>query len=102
MNKPINEFPVNEFPELHIAYIVVEMTDSEILCGIKPVCFELSRILHEYADMIKDGRGGQQAVEVYIDKNGNKLISSAVAWLGHEIPHEIHSHLPAETCQKSK
>ena len=89
--------PINEFPKSHIAHIVVEMTGSEILCGIKPTCFELSRILHEYADMIRDGRGGQQSVEVYTDKYGNKLTSSAATWLGHEIPHEIHNHLQTET-----
>ena len=88
-----------EFPKSHIAYIVVEMTDSETLCGIKPTYFELSRIHHEYADMIKDGRGGQQAVEVYTDQNGNKLTISMATWLGHEIPHEIQSHSQAEICQ---
>lgn len=91
-----------EFPKLHIAYITVEIADSEILCGIKPICFELSRILHEYANMFKDGRGGQQAVEVYTDQNGNKLTSSTATWLGHEIPHEIQSHSQAEICQQSK
>ncbi len=92
----------HDFPKLHINYIVVEMTDIEVLCGIKPTCFELSRILHEYADMIKDGRGGQMAVEVYTDSHGNKLTSSAVTWLGHEIPHEVHSLSQDEHRQKSR
>ena len=82
----------NEFPKIHFAHITVELTDPLLLCGRKPTIFELSRILHEYADMIKDGRGGQRACEVYIDSFGNKLTSSAVQYLGHEIPHKVHTY----------
>ena len=79
---------INHLPKLRIAYITVEFNDEQVLNGHPPTCFELSRILHEYADMIRDGRGGQRAVEIYIDTKGNKLTSSVVNWLGHRIPHE--------------
>ena len=48
-----------ETPKLRIATITVEFNDIYVLLGTKPTSIELSRILHEYADMIKDGRGGQ-------------------------------------------
>ncbi len=81
----------NDFPKAHIKIITVELIDPLTLLGQKPTVFELSRILHEYADMIKDGRGGQRSVEVYTDSLGNKLTSVSAQFLGHEISHKVHT-----------